>query len=230
MSPSGKGNPMGKKPVLGLLGLAWVGLALSGCKDCCCGNSGWKKDSQPTARRTTPPTDAMAQSRPRSVEQAPIAAKGAGTPQLQHPYNFPTASPDVPAPPSSRTSPPVETVSVPSRQTPPTTEGPVELSNKPVPETPASVPMTRPDSAPIHEIPSPQTVKKVEPSPLPKLPDPQGAQEPAEKAAETPPEIPAPSKVDTLPALPQGAPEPKKTAPVPMPPSVPDLPPSLPEM
>src|SRR5688500_3195688 len=39
---TGKGNIMGRKPVLGLVGLC-VGLALTGCKDCGCG---WRRSSR----------------------------------------------------------------------------------------------------------------------------------------------------------------------------------------
>jgi len=80
---------MGKKPLVGLVGLCWFGLALSGCKsdksDCDCG-----KDTR--AVRTTPRQgwnhDASSVvNRPRSVpDNSPIAGRGGDPSQMAHPY------------------------------------------------------------------------------------------------------------------------------------------------
>ncbi len=51
---SGKGNPMGKKPVFGLVGLCWLGLTISGCKDCGC-NDGTRKVQGPAGTPYKPP-------------------------------------------------------------------------------------------------------------------------------------------------------------------------------
>jgi hypothetical protein len=89
---------MGKKPVLGLVGL-FVGLTLSGCKDCGCG--WWNKDKEPTpptARMRKPKPDAQVEEATWREDTTPpeesIATRG-GDPrrmknQFQNPdtYNF----------------------------------------------------------------------------------------------------------------------------------------------
>ncbi len=61
---------MGKKPVMGLVGLCWLGLTLSGCKnDCDCGNGGTRKPVHPLASRSTPTSDTSGvANRPRTVQ------------------------------------------------------------------------------------------------------------------------------------------------------------------
>src|SRR5262249_8554111 len=66
LSTRGKGRPMGKKPVIGLIGLVWAGIALTGCGECCRGNR--RQTYNPTAtfptanstdKTNTNPTAAM---------------------------------------------------------------------------------------------------------------------------------------------------------------------------
>ena len=91
---------MGKKPVLGLVGLCWLGLTVSGCKDCGCGNKSAQKsrDTYPVARRQAPQgseTTTAATERPRSVEEASVATKTVA-PRATNPYDLPPDQYDPP--------------------------------------------------------------------------------------------------------------------------------------
>ena len=95
---------MGKKPVLGLVGLAWLGLAVGGCKSGC-GCGGDNSAQGQTRRRadngyakawgqkkTQHPADQQQQPAP---EEGAVAAKGVD-PRSQPAYNFPVNERDVP--------------------------------------------------------------------------------------------------------------------------------------
>src|SRR5262245_40109537 len=59
---------MGKKPVVGLIGLVWAGIALTGCGQCCRNNN---------TRNTYEPKPSW-QTKEGVAPQAPVADKGAG--------------------------------------------------------------------------------------------------------------------------------------------------------
>jgi hypothetical protein len=93
---------MGKKPVLGLVGLC-LGLTLTGCKDCNCGGTSRKEVETPVARvkRTTSPTTAQADGRrlPAGTETNSVWNKGgASAMKPAHDYD-----PNQYSPPTKRT-------------------------------------------------------------------------------------------------------------------------------
>jgi hypothetical protein len=70
---------MGKRPVVGLVGLCWVGLALNGCDSCkSCRPSNIHQDGTPAAyqRGAKGGQAEVAGQRPRSVQNTPVAGKG----------------------------------------------------------------------------------------------------------------------------------------------------------
>jgi predicted nucleic acid-binding Zn-ribbon protein len=79
---------MGKKPVLGLVGLC-VSLVLSGCKDCGCG--GWlfsrKEPAQPVARVRRPATDDQT-ARVRSVPDRSTTVMSDGDTRMKKIYDY----------------------------------------------------------------------------------------------------------------------------------------------
>jgi hypothetical protein len=83
---------MGKKPVLGLVGL-FVGLTLSGCKDCPCWGNKDKEAAPPTARMRKPKPDTDTQESAMREETAPpedsIATRGANPRRMRAPYQNP---------------------------------------------------------------------------------------------------------------------------------------------
>src|SRR4051794_22761831 len=79
---------MGKKPVVGLVGLCWFGLALSGCKDCDCGKD-TRQAVRPTQRRAWDGDASSVANRPRSVQDnsASIAGRGGDPGRMVNSYD-----------------------------------------------------------------------------------------------------------------------------------------------
>ena len=86
---------MGKKPALGLIGLAWLGLAVGGCKSGCdCGDKSAQKPQQPRQRADNgfakswrQPKRQNAADQQQLAPEEGIAAKGAN-PRAQPAYNY----------------------------------------------------------------------------------------------------------------------------------------------
>src|SRR5437870_13298768 len=78
-------RPMGKKPVLGLVGLC-VGLALSGCKNCGCG---WASKN---SRSDGDPPVAHVRKDGKTTTERSVAAKRGTPAQKKNPYDYPADS------------------------------------------------------------------------------------------------------------------------------------------
>lgn len=91
---------MGKKPVLGLVGL-FVGLTLSGCKDCSCGwlGGGSRKDPDPpiaTAQKKPAAREASVwNQRERTLQDRTVAGKGGDPSRLKSSHEEPVTPRDL---------------------------------------------------------------------------------------------------------------------------------------
>jgi hypothetical protein len=90
---------MGKKPLLGLVGLC-LGLTLTGCKDSNSGGWGWgsRKEKGPAVARVEKPSTGTPISRKRTVQDQTVSAPKSGAAREKSPYEYPAHSHDVPAP------------------------------------------------------------------------------------------------------------------------------------
>lgn len=155
---------MGKKPVVGLVGLCWFGLALSGCKDCDCGKD-TRQAVRPTPRRAGDDGASSIANRPRSVpDNSPsIAGRGGDPGRSVNPYAFDASRYDVTTP----ETPPAgwqEPAGMPVNRSPMTSPAvrggedmPAMRTSQPPPDMPADVPPARQTSVPasmgpVHEV------------------------------------------------------------------------------
>jgi hypothetical protein len=83
---------MGKKPVLGLVGLAWLGLTVGGCKHCDCDKTAQDRQQRrdngyAKAWRQPKPQDATAQQTQVQAQEGAVASKGTD-PRLRPAYDL----------------------------------------------------------------------------------------------------------------------------------------------
>lgn len=89
---------MGKKPVLGLIGLAWIGLAISGCKGgggCNCDSSAQKPSRRDFGGTTWGKKNNQGVAKQQAPADESVAAKGTD-PRTKPAYDYPVGDRDVP--------------------------------------------------------------------------------------------------------------------------------------
>ncbi len=108
---------MGKKPVLGLIGLC-VGLTLSGCKDCGCGWWSHKDAAPPVVNRVSKPSTEVRtvtqDGRVRTIPDRSTTVMGEGAGRMKSPYDHPANEYSAPAPVAGNPVDPTRTVGAPA--------------------------------------------------------------------------------------------------------------------
>ncbi len=223
----GKGKPMGKKPVLGIVSAFCVGLALTGCRNC----SSCQSDSATTAKANPAAFKPQPTFQTNSAAAAP-SGQGWNNSSTTLPKPSTTALDDAPAPSGMDKSQPKPMETLATSKPAASSVQPAAFASPPGPAADAAAPV----DANTSHFP-PQTTGRILPSPpalapgssLPPLPDDHPFPTKTENSSELPPPPPPPSLSNspsndapalpaaTLPTPPAPLPASSATPPVPLP-------------
>jgi hypothetical protein len=197
---------MGKKPVVGLIGLVWAGIALTGCGECCRNN---------TRNNTYNPKPSW-QMKEGTAPKAPVADKGVGMdlPQAKPPEVSGVGSISETPPPSGPGASPMSSHAAPKDQK--------SLRSPVLDDGPDTVPAPRsPDLRP-RETGSLREIKHETGIPMPARPLPMGASkvdDPRPPALDPPPSPPKTAR-DEAALPPKPLPPPSSAGPLAPPPAL----------